>query len=314
MKNIFLVSMLLVFAITSINAQFSDNMESYVDGEPISEGHWTDYGCGGGIGCEIMSTSAIVHTGDLAGLIPDDGTTDAILDLGNKIFGHWRLEFWMYVPTGKEAFWSLQGCVPICAQDWGIQFFFNQNNGSPGEGLVTDSALGQVSFSFPHDTWFRVYMDWDVNSGISNATWYLSINNTVILPYNTPFTNSIGEIPASVGGINFYSINAGSNLYYLDNFIFCDEFDPAGPCTLLGVDELKSNTFSAFPNPITNDLYLQAKQEMAAVSIHNVLGQEVYSAKIEALNFRVDMSSFARGTYFVTVISENNQETIKVVK
>ncbi len=28
---------------------------------------------------------------------------DAVLDLGNKIFGQWGLEFWMYIPAGKTA-------------------------------------------------------------------------------------------------------------------------------------------------------------------------------------------------------------------
>lgn len=84
--------------------QFTDDMESYIDGEPISGGHWTDFGCGGGAGCSLMSSSAVAHSGSLSGLIPDDTTTDAVLDLGNKIFGIWHLEFWMYIPSGKEAF------------------------------------------------------------------------------------------------------------------------------------------------------------------------------------------------------------------
>lgn len=29
---------------------------------------------------------------------------DVVLDLGNKIFGEWGLDFWMYVVFGKEVY------------------------------------------------------------------------------------------------------------------------------------------------------------------------------------------------------------------
>ena len=313
MKNN-IITILFILTITSVTAQLQDKMESYTDGEPIYVGHWTDWGCGGGVGCALMSTSEVVHTGDLAGKIPGDGTTDAVLDLGNKIFGHWRFEFWMYVPTGKEAYWNIKSCVPICTEDWGIHFFFNFNNESPGEGYMTDSVIGQVNFNFPHDTWFRVYMDWDIYSGISLATWELIINSETIIPEGTAFTNELGEIPSALGGIEFYSINASTSLLYLDNFIFCEDDAPPGACTLLRGDNFTNKIFKAHPNPVTNDLYLEAKQEITSVAIHDILGQKLYSSRVEDFNCRIDMSTYSSGTYFVTVSVGNTQETIKVIK
>ena len=35
-------------------SQISDNFESYTVGEPISEGYWTDWGCGGGPKCNYV--------------------------------------------------------------------------------------------------------------------------------------------------------------------------------------------------------------------------------------------------------------------
>ncbi|MFT5249159.1 MAG: hypothetical protein ACI93P_000882 [bacterium] len=48
----------------------------------------------------------------LSGFVSGDGTIQAVLDLGNKIFGEWGIEFWVYIPSGKEAVMSLQGTVP----------------------------------------------------------------------------------------------------------------------------------------------------------------------------------------------------------
>ena len=65
-----------------------------------------------------MSSDAQARSGAKSGYIPGDGTTDAVLDLGNKIFGEWGLEFWMLVPNDKEGYFNLQGTVPIGSGEW----------------------------------------------------------------------------------------------------------------------------------------------------------------------------------------------------
>jgi hypothetical protein len=110
-KKYFFFGVLCLYAL-NLQAQFTDDMESYTDGEPINEAHWTDAGCGGSEGCGLIATSAKAHGGLLSGFVPGDGTTQAVLDLGNKIFGEWGIEFWVYIPSGKEAVMSLQGTVP----------------------------------------------------------------------------------------------------------------------------------------------------------------------------------------------------------
>ncbi len=75
-------------------------------------------------------------------LVGGDGV-DPVLDLGNKIFGQWGLEFWMYIPTDKEAYMNIQGQTPIGSGEWVIgNWFFNQDGANPGVGNISDSALG----------------------------------------------------------------------------------------------------------------------------------------------------------------------------
>ena len=312
MKNPILI--VLLFLSYVVHAQFQDNMESYTEGEPISGWHWTDWGCGGGVGCAIMSSSFEAYSGSLSGLVPGDGTTDAVLDLGNKIFGHWRLEFWMYVPSGKEAYWNIKSCVPICPQDWGIHFFFNQNNENPGGGVILDSPIGQVNFNFPHDTWFRVYMDWDIYSGIDLATWDLSIDSVEVIPYGTPFTNGVGDIPESLGGIEFFSINMGTNLYYLDNVVFCDEFDPPGACTILGLEDIIDKNFIAYPNPVKDVLYLDFSNQKTinSIKLYDLLGRLVLEEKS---NFKqLNVSHLNSGIFCMKIETDKGVLTQKFVK
>ncbi len=131
-KNYFFFGVLFLCAL-NLQAQFTDDMESYTDGEPINQGHWTDADCGGGEGCSILTTSNRSRSGDLSGLIENDETTKAVLDLGNKIFGEWGLSFWVFIPEGKEAVMSLQGTVP-----------FEEGNSIVGDFTFNKDLLNQV--------------------------------------------------------------------------------------------------------------------------------------------------------------------------
>jgi len=243
MKKTYFTIAFIFFVITITNAQFIDDMESYTDGQPINNSHWTNWGCGGGAGCDLMSSSAEAQEGNLSGLISNDGTTDAVLNLGNKIFGEWGLSFWMYIPSEKEAYWNLQGTVPIGAGEWIVgNFFFNQDNANPGIGYIDNTVMGVVSFSFPHDQWFRVVMNCDITTGISNATWQLDIDGANVIPVGTDFADSTGNIPQSLGGIDFFSISI-DNILYLDNFNYENNFidpedneDPIAVCQNITVD------------------------------------------------------------------------------
>jgi len=241
MKNTVL---LIVFICSSfiVTAQFQDDMETYIEGEPISNAHWTDL-CGGGTGCSIISTSEEAHNGSLSGLIPNDGTTDAILDLGNKIFDVWCIEFFMYIPSGNEASWTVKDCVPNCTSDWDIIFLFNQDLNSPGEGKVINSALGEISFNFPHDEWFRVVMSWDISNGIDLSTWEASIDYQIVIPYGTNFTLEDDTTPNSLGGVNFFS-TGNNTTYFIDNITYQSPINNES-CYFLGINDFESKEFMA---------------------------------------------------------------------
>lgn len=308
MKKNYFLAVLFTFAMVSMNAQFVDDMESYTDGQPIIGGWWTDWGCGGGPGCAIMSSSAQAQGGGLSGLIPGDGTTDAVLDLGNKIFGSWGLDMWMYIPGGKEGYFNLQGTVPIGAGEWIVgNIYFNQDNGAPGVGLIDDSALGGVNFNFPHDQWFRIVMNVDINAGIGASTWEFWVDGSEVIPAGTAFTDNAGTYPTSLGGIDFFSGNTNHE-FYMDTFTYQDSFIP------LGIADLEAKGFSAYPNPVSNILNVRANEAISSVSIYNILGQEVYNAKLNAVSSTIDMSSYASGAYFVKVNIGGTEGIVKIVK
>ncbi len=302
MKKNYILSAVFAFILTGMNAQFTDDIESYALGSPVDGDWWLEWVTGIGYG---TASDAYAVSGTQSMLVGGDGV-DPVLDLGNKIFGTWYLTHQMYVPSGKEAYMNIQGQTPIGSGEWVIgNWFFNYQLGSPGQGQIDNSALGLVDFTFPHDEWFEVQVNVDISNGISLATIEIKVDGVDVLPAGTAFTDSAGTVPTSLGGINIYSIS-GDNEVYFDDYVFSD--------TNVGTQDFAAKGFSAYPNPVNNVLNLQANEAISNVAIFNVLGQEVYRANINAMTSQVDMSQMASGAYFVKVNISGVEGTVKVIK
>lgn len=306
---VFLVS----FTVLLINAQFVDDMESYTPGQPISGvGPWLDFGCGGGIGCALMSSSEQAHYGSQSGLVPGDTTTDVILDLGNNIFGTWSLQFYMYVPSNKEAYWSTMSATPTNCDGWtGGWFYFNQDNVNPGIGLIDNIAIEPVVFNFPHDEWFEISMCWDISLGVEACTWGVAINNVTVIPIGTAYKDAAGDSPSSLGGINYYSISP-NNLYYLDDFYF----DPDGWwCWYMSVTEIQTEIFTIFPNPVQEILNItsnSASSSIEKITLYGLMGKVVLQTN--DISEQLDVSMLKTGVYLVKIETDKGIITKKVLK
>ncbi len=303
-KNYFILGVLFLWVL-NIQAQFIDDMEIYTDGEPISEAHWTDWGCGGGVGCAIMSSSDKARGGLLSGLIPGDGTTNAVLDLGNKIFGEWGFSFWMYIPSGKEAAITIQGEVPINEGESIVgDLLFNPNLGAPGSGVITDTALGEVIFNFPHDEWFRIVVWWDILLGIDLTSWQLYIAGTYVIPAGTLFANENGDTPTSLGGIQFISRTLNAE-FYLDDIQFADVWYE------LSNDGFTKDKFKMYPNPSNEYLTISSNEIVKNVIIYNLIGVKVLeTTSINSIN----ISALRSGMYLVVVETVTGKGVQKLIK
>lgn len=310
-KNYFLVALLAMF-VTGVNAQFTDDMESYSPGTQIIQDWWTSWDGSQALG--IFSSNAQAHTGGQSGLVDGSGI-DPVLDFGNKIFGEWGLEFWMYVPAGKEGYFNFQGQVPIGAGEWIVgNIFFNEGSAAPGQGYIDYSngdPAAWSTFTYPEGQWFQIVANIDLTSGTSAATWSFWVDGVEVVPAGTPFAgyDANGDLayPSALGGMNLYSISA-NNEYYVDDWTLQDSF------ISLGAEDFATKGFSAYPNPVENVLNLRANEAINSVAIYNILGQEVYSAKVGAMTSQIDMSQMASGAYFVKVNINGTEGTVKVIK
>ncbi len=84
--------------------------------------------------------------------------------------------------------------------------------------------------------------------------------------------------------------------------------------TVLGISENVIAGFKFYPNPVTNELNLSAKNTIDQVSIFNLIGQKVYSEKIDNTKSTINLSFLQKGMYVMTVTSEGNTASYKIIK
>lgn len=80
----------------------------------------------------------------------------------------------------------------------------------------------------------------------------------------------------------------------------------------LSVPEFYDTKFVIYPNPAENSVTidLDSFTYNTQININDVLGNKVYSKKIEAFKTDINISHLKKGVYFITVINKNNKKTI----
>jgi len=83
---------------------------------------------------------------------------------------------------------------------------------------------------------------------------------------------------------------------------------------ILGNIDFDAHAFVYYPNPVSNVLTIEYSANITSVTVSNLLGQQILSAKPNATNAAIDMANLAQGTYMVTVNAGAATKVIKVVK
>lgn len=171
-----------------------------------------------------------------------------------------------------------------------------------------------------------------------NDYLYLSLLDAPTAPTgnsNTPTASQFGDRIPTTGGLATFTeftvplpldVASGTDKYLVFTFRSNNLNDPStigwGAIDdikltyegVAGTDAFSQNGFVSYPNPVTNVLNLKYGKEMQNVTVTNMLGQQVISQKLNAMEAAVDTSNLAKGTYIVTVEADKNAKTFKIVK
>jgi hypothetical protein len=117
-------------------------------------------------------------------------------------------------------------------------------------------------------------------------------------------------IAASVIGTTYY-INVG----HYDGF----DDQPEGPYSItvnsvLATKSFNGASFKAYPNPVKNVWNVSYANTIDNVSVYNLLGQQVFTKAIGAKEAQIDLSSLNQGSYIVKLASNDEVQTMKIIK
>jgi hypothetical protein len=123
--------------------------------------------------------------------------------------------------------------------------------------------------------------------------------------------------PISPNGAKTFTVAVPAGITignYTKIFFYCQQFNvfwdfgtitgftPAN-CAVLALDEVAENSFSVFPNPVSNDLSL---------NIYSAIGSLVYTKNnISASDNTVNVASLNQGVYIVALKDSNNKTFTK---
>lgn len=195
-------------------ATLCDNLDAYTAGDPLGPGAswWSTWSGVEGTGEDGIISTDYAYSGANSALIPEGGVTDVILKLGDVTDGVWRLQWQMYVPSGKSGYYNIQETeVPGVA--WNMEVYFGDITEGTGEFTVPAGP----SFTYPVDDWFMVehIIDLDAN------TIQVYVDGIMVLD---------DVYAGNIGSIDFYS-SSGINRYYLDDVLY-EEILPAEACVM----------------------------------------------------------------------------------
>lgn len=320
-KLLLLASSVLIF--TNVDAQqtlVDDDMEAHPTGSFFG-GRWSNWSLSSDPNLNLIISEDQAASGTKSGLIgPDNGSggQDVLLRmLQTHTSGIITSEWKMYIPDTAFAYYNLQE-TNNPGDSWGYECYTNRygaddtlNDGYSLEKHMcwmysVDSTLYLYAYvPIPTDEWFTVKQvlnisDKTVNFYVNDeeATYFQSISN------EWPGTEG------SFGAFNFYSApldtaSGKNNTYYIDDVKITKE-----DVSIKDVNAA-NKLVNIYPNPVTNNtLYINAEEKISAVSVYNVVGQMVLSAKPNHNSTVIGTENLAAGIY-TAIIEMNGKKAAK---
>lgn len=203
----------------------------------------------------------------------------------------------------------------------------------PTNGTQEENQIGcnfnvpSLDYKFEVVTGGTVTITMATPAGASEPVLYrgTSLNETdvtLLTVYDNAGADGVGcfDNDDGVDGTRTATVAAGDFFYVFcanegaTDIVFTGDAVLASAPGTSSVSDLEALGFNYYPNPVSSDLFLTARENITSVAIFNMLGQEVKSASPSSLETTISMSNLATGTYFVKAQVGDAVGTFKVVK
>lgn len=228
MKKHLLILISLILGINYINAQvlYYDDFESYTVGNGIAvecSQWWNTWDGTPGSAKDPKVSDAQAYSGTKS--VQVSNGNDGVIDFGGRTTGRYRVEFYLYIPDGRQAYWNImQQFNPSTTGPeniWGLQVFLKN-------GTMSIDGNGQAAVTYPYTSgeWMKIQHFIDLNSD-----WVdFYVNGELVHAYQwskgTFGTGGMNQL----GAFDFYGWDEGGTCeYYMDDFLIEEVETPYPP-------------------------------------------------------------------------------------
>ena len=267
-----LASFLVAFNFTFAQVMYTDNFESYNVGQGVAlqSTWWNTWSGTPGSNEDPLVSDSFAYSGVNA--VRVFGTNDGVIELNDLDSNRYRIEFYLYIPAGKQAYYNvMQNFDPAVLANniWGMQVYF-QN------GIVTIDGNGEAAatFAYQSNTWLKIQHFIDLDNDLADVY----VNDTLVHTYkwsNGAYNDGTGI--KKLDALNFYAWNVdGVNDYYLDNFLI-EKVPSPEPAQNFTLQIVNNNDVKLDWNTPTNDAPLSYAVSRDGQIIATVTNDSTYT-------------------------------------
>lgn len=224
----------------------------------------------------IFSFSTAMSIGGIAPLLP------TISD--NGFSGNWSPSIIDNINSGNYVFTPNAG---QCATTTTISMVVNRiaaPTGNTAQSFTINGTIGDIAVTGTNVVWYASEADAAANINPLHPSTVLINGNSY---YARQTVNGYRSTTSLVVTVN---------------------------TTLLSNIGFDQTAFQFYPNPTVDFVKLSYSENLTAVKVSNLLGQQLFFKNINNNTTQIDLSNFQSGTYFIEVISNYVSKIIKVVK
>jgi hypothetical protein len=151
------------FEIAEVREGFFDDFEDYTAGTQLvaqNSTDWTTWSNSPGSAEDPFVSNAQAYSGSNS--VNITGTNDLVYPIPDLTEGEYTISFYLYVPTGADAYFNTLQDFAGASSQWGMQVYFGE--GGAGAGSVDAGAAAAATFTFSYDTWIYNEVVVDLNS------------------------------------------------------------------------------------------------------------------------------------------------------
>lgn len=140
--------------------------------------------------------------------------------------------------------------------------------------------------------------DFTVSGAVgATFTWYNAASGGTTIPTSTTAVlNTSYFVSQTVGGCE------------------SPRFEVVAQGACLGIDYNTIAELKYYPNPVSNQMTISAKEAITKVEVFNLLGQHLNTIDSESTEINIDFSELPMSTYLIKVYSDQKVQVFKVIK